>query len=419
MQRNGQDYVGLLETLEPLGRVNSKADGPRWNLRFNYVEGEFIAGNSRVHIRGDYQLPAGFLLENGRGLVPLSSLGTLLPRYLGGPVTFQESSRRLFVGNAAVHFTAEIKKTASDNLVLEFTSPVNPRVDTEASKVRMSFTHEPLAAPSSNTLSFESKIIPSASYEEVNGAAIITVNGSGPLFASFSNDGRTITITPAPQAPPPQTVPGNAGAVVPPSIAAANLRRYFAVVDASHGGDERGAALADQLSEKDVTLSFARLLRQELENRGLSVLVLRDGDVTLSPDQRANLANAAHPAIYISIHAASQGNGVRLYTALLPVGNDGRGPFLDWDTAQSTFLPLSQEVQSSLAAELRKNQISVRTLSAPLRPLNNLIAPAIAVELAPPPEGLAELNSVTYQQSVARSIVTAITTEREKLEAGR
>src|SRR6266568_3524490 len=51
----------------------------------------------------------------------------------------------------------------------------------------------------SQTLTFDSKIIPSANYAESNGAAEIAVNSSVPLLASFSNDGRTITIAPAPQ----------------------------------------------------------------------------------------------------------------------------------------------------------------------------------------------------------------------------
>src|SRR5260370_1886599 len=41
VQRDGHDYVGLLDLLEPLGTVNAKADGPRWRLRYNRVEGTF------------------------------------------------------------------------------------------------------------------------------------------------------------------------------------------------------------------------------------------------------------------------------------------------------------------------------------------------------------------------------------------
>src|SRR6202047_4151638 len=92
VQRDGRDYVGLLELLEPLGPVNAKSDGIRWRLRYNNkVEGDFQAGKNRARIQGrDADLPARFLLENGRGLVPVSALGLVLPRFLGGPVNLHE-----------------------------------------------------------------------------------------------------------------------------------------------------------------------------------------------------------------------------------------------------------------------------------------------------------------------------------------
>ncbi|MGH9537451.1 MAG: N-acetylmuramoyl-L-alanine amidase, partial [Terriglobales bacterium] len=189
----------------------------------------------------------------------------------------------------------------------------------------------------------------------------------------------------------------------------------FAVVDASHGGDERGAALSDQLAEKDVTLAFARRLRQELDAHAVATLLLRDGDATLSLDQRAALTNQAHPAIYICIHATSQGTGVRLYTALLPVGEANRGVFLDWDTAQSAFRAVSQTAESSLAVEFGKRNLPVRTLAAPLRPLNNVAVAGVAIEIAPPSGKVADLNSPAYQQLVAESVTAAIEAVHDKL----
>ena len=56
--------------------------------------------------------------------------------------------------------------------------------------------------PGTQSLSFDSKEIPSATYEENNGSALVTVNGTNSLFASFSNGGRTITITTPRQAVP-------------------------------------------------------------------------------------------------------------------------------------------------------------------------------------------------------------------------
>jgi N-acetylmuramoyl-L-alanine amidase len=430
MERNGSDYVGLVEILQPLGSVTARTDGRIWRLRYNDSDSEFTDGKTRVRVQGQgFDLSGNFLLENGRGLVPLSSLPNLIAHFLGMPVTFHESSRRLFIGNVAVHFTAQVNRINPPALVMNFSSPVNPMIATEPGKLRMVFTHEPLVPPGSPTLTFDSPTIPSATFQENNGAAEIAVNGPVPLFASFSNDGRTITIAPAPQAatrpnpapaPPPAVAQATSAlqpVTAPPPAVVINPVQYFAVVDASHGGDERGAALSDQLAEKDVTLALARRLRQELEAHGLTTLLLRDGDMTVGLDQRANQINGAHPTVYICLHAASQGAGVRLYTALLPAGGENRGPFLDWDTAQSGFRAVSQTAESSLATEFGKRQVPVRTLAAALRPLNNVAAAAVAIEIAPPAGKIADLNSPAYQQLVAESVTVGIEAVRDKLGA--
>lgn len=422
VQREGRDYVGLLELLDPLGTVSAKSEPPRWRLHYNNILGDFTAGKTHAHIQGrDADLAGKFLVENGRGLVPLASLGSLLPRFLGGPAILHEESGRLFIGSIATHFTASVIPDDPSHLVFHFTSPVNPSVATEPGQLRMTFNREPLTAPASPTLTFGSKIIPSATYSESNGAARITVSSTVPLIASFSNDGRTITLAPAqsqstativvaPSTPVPQAPPTNLSAAAP--------RRYFAIVDASHGGNDRGEALSNTLAEKDVTIAFARRLRQELENRGIPTLVLRDSDASLSLDERAFFTNTTHAAVYVALHAASNGHGVRLYTALLPYSSeDDRGPFRSWATAQQFSTLLSQAAAASVATELRKQQVVVRTLTAPLRPLNNIVTAAIAVEVAPPAADLSQLTSPDYQQLVTSAVANGIAAIRGQLGA--
>ena len=427
VQREGRDYVGLLEVLEPLGKVSSKFEGSRWRLRYNNVEGDFQVGKTRARVRDrDADLVGKFLVENGRGMVPVSSLASLLPRFLGGPVTLREDSGRLFIGNIATHFTASLAGENPPRLVFHFTAPVNPTIATEPGALRMTFSHDPVVAPASPTLTFGNKTIPSATYTESGGTAVVTVNATIPVIATFANDGRTITIGPtsaaaqnqSPNAPSTaasaQTVAA-APAAVPPALPIA--RRYFAIIDASHGGDDHGETLSSSLLEKDVTVALARSLRQELESRGITALVLRDSDANLSVDQRAVFANADHAAIYICMHAASSAHGVRVYTALLPYGEDDRGPFRSWTTAQHASLPLSQVAAAAVAGELQKRQIPVRTLSAPLRPLNNITGPAIAVEVAPQGSDVSQLTAPDYQQLITSAVATAIAASRDQLGA--
>jgi N-acetylmuramoyl-L-alanine amidase len=331
----------------------------------------------------------------------------------------------------AVHFTAQMGDTTPAGLLMNFTSPVNPRIATEPGKVRLVFTREPLVPPSSLTLTFDSKTIPSATYEEDNGAAEITINTHIPLFASFSNDGRTITLAPAPQIRAAEKAPaaGEPAAVAPsaqgvaapprpPGIPAPTLPA-FAIIDAAHGGEEFGAALPNGVFEKEVTLALAERLRQQLEAGHLVVTMVRDGDKTVQVAQRAALGNQARPKIYICLHATSMGHGVRIYTSLLPPEGANNGPFISWNTAQAGSLTLSRGVADSISSQLAAQRIPARVLGAPLRPLNEIAAPALAVELAPGISEGQDLGSQAYQDLVARSVANAVLQSRVQLEAPR
>jgi len=428
LDRSGHEYVGLLELLEPLGRVSSSSTGPRWRIRYNAVDGEFLSGKTRCKIRGrDVDLPAPFLVENVRGFVPLASLGMLLPRFLGAAVNFRESGRRLLVGDVGIQPSFQLESGPPAHLSLNFSAPVNPTISTEPGRVRMVFKRDPVISPGSQSTSFANNVITQATFSENNGVAELDISANTPLIASFGNNGKTIVLMTAPTAVPNVGTPGApaAGNAAPPSQAPgtpsttgnglAISRRPVAVVDPAHGGEERGAALTDTLAEKDVTLGFARLLRHELEVRGFSVLMLRDGDSTLTLDQRAGAANGSRAGVYISLHAVSQGNGARVYTALLPVEESSKGSFRAWTSAQANALATSKAVAAAIVGAMQKTKLSVRGYPASLRPLNNLLMPAVAVELAPGTNGVADLGSANYQQQAAAAIADGIVSVRDRL----
>jgi N-acetylmuramoyl-L-alanine amidase len=435
LDRAGREYIGLLELLEPLGRVRTESEGRRWRLRYNAVDAEFIAGKTRARIRGrDFDFIAPFLLENSRGLVPLSSLSGFLPRFLGTAVNFRESARRLFVGDVAIQISFQLDASNPPRLALNFSAPVNPTISTEPGKLRMVFKRDPVVSPGSESISFDNQVITHATYSENNGDAELDLAANEPLLATFSNNRKTIIVSAIPQTPatpnvvgtgpqnpaqaPPQSAPGANIASGNGNINATtniNVHRILAVVDPAHGGEERGAALTDKLAEKDVTLGFARLLRHELEMRGFAVALLRDSDTTSTLDQRAAAANVALAGIYISLHAVAQGSGARVYTALLPVEGTSKGIFHAWNAAQAPSLPVSRIVSAAIVGEMQRKEFPVQGSSASLRPLSNVFMPAVAVELAPGANGVADLTSANYQQRVASAIANAVASVRDRL----
>ena len=84
------------------------------------------------------------------------------------------------------------------------------------------------------------------------------------------------------------------------------------VIDVGHGGKDSGTVY-DDVKEKDINLSIALKLRDELVMNGVNVILTRDGDYDLSLpnanrrkksdfDNRINIINNSGADMYLSIH---------------------------------------------------------------------------------------------------------------------
>jgi N-acetylmuramoyl-L-alanine amidase len=184
------------------------------------------------------------------------------------------------------------------------------------------------------------------------------------------------------------------------------------LIDPSHGGEDKGAVFTSKLLEKDVTLSLARELRKELSQRGIPAKMLRDGDVNMGLDRRAEIANEPHTALYIALHAGRPGRGVRVYAPMLTSPQPPTGRFLAWDSAQAQSLERSRKLAQAVAKELKRKEMQVTVLGVSLRPLSNVVPPAIAVEMAPDPNNAHSLESEKMQNTVASAIAAAIAQTR-------
>src|SRR3954467_5432420 len=89
------------------------------------------------------------------------------------------------------------------------------------------------------------------------------------------------------------------------------------VVDAGHGGFDRGGVPGQRISEKDKTLDVAQRLRRILSANGYRVIMTRDSDVFVSLGARVGIANSNPNAIFVSIHfncaPRSGANGIETY----------------------------------------------------------------------------------------------------------
>jgi N-acetylmuramoyl-L-alanine amidase len=89
------------------------------------------------------------------------------------------------------------------------------------------------------------------------------------------------------------------------------------VLDAGHGGYDRGGVPGQRISEKDKTLDVAQRVRRILQASGYRVIMTRDSDVFVPLPTRVAIANSYRGASFVSIHfnCASRvgANGIETY----------------------------------------------------------------------------------------------------------
>jgi N-acetylmuramoyl-L-alanine amidase len=200
------------------------------------------------------------------------------------------------------------------------------------------------------------------------------------------------------------------------------FNRDVVVLDPAHGGTDGGARISDSVQEKDVTLGLAMRLRSLLIARGFTVVSTRDGagGDGLSTDQRAESANKAHAVACLVIHATANGNGVQIGTStigspLASVAQTQTSQTLSnavaWDRAQEVYVPESLKLANKVGSALARSNFTVSVGRVALRPLDNLMCPAVSIEIAPQTNSGGDATPVsdaTYQQRVADAVAGAL-----------
>ncbi|MEP7165811.1 MAG: N-acetylmuramoyl-L-alanine amidase [Ferruginibacter sp.] len=74
------------------------------------------------------------------------------------------------------------------------------------------------------------------------------------------------------------------------------------VIDAGHGGSDKGAGSADNIYEKDITLAFAKRIKELNKSDNIKIILTREADIFQTPQQKAALAKEKGADLFISIH---------------------------------------------------------------------------------------------------------------------
>jgi len=140
--------------------------------------------------------------------------------------------------------------------------------------------------------------------------------------------------------------------------------RPIVVIDAGHGGRDPGAtSVSGQLREKDLTLTIAQALRDELVKRGrVRVAMTRNDDRYLTLDDRAAVARRLNAAMFVSIHIDSAPNplarGASVYSLSDVASDEEAARLAARENANAARDPGSSAIDAMLADLAMRSQMS-------------------------------------------------------------
>ena len=110
-------------------------------------------------------------------------------------------------------------------------------------------------------------------------------------------------------------------------------------IDAGHGGIDSGAIGINKVFEKNITLKYAKKLKDVLNKYGFKVVMIRDDDKTIPLAKRVKIAKDAKADVYISLHTDANENKKAYGTTIYSLSKLDTG-HPDWKKFHNkTYLP--------------------------------------------------------------------------------
>jgi len=166
------------------------------------------------------------------------------------------------------------------------------------------------------------------------------------------------------------------------------------VIDAGHGGYDRGGIPGQTVSEKEMTLDVAQRLKKALTANGYRVVMTRDSDVFVPLATRVAVANSYSNAMFVSIHFNS-------------AKRTGAGGIETYFYSRES-LPLASAIHYFVAGGAPSSNRNVRRRGYYV--LRKTSVPAVLVEcgfLTNPTEA-AYAQTASYRQKLAEEIAAGV-----------
>jgi N-acetylmuramoyl-L-alanine amidase len=171
------------------------------------------------------------------------------------------------------------------------------------------------------------------------------------------------------------------------------------VVDAGHGGHDRGGIPQNLAPEAPYTLAVARRLKPLLEARGYNVVMTRTSDYYVTLPGRCAVANRQRNAVFVSIHfdsfwSRARGRAANGITVYYTKSNSGR---------------LAYNIHKHMVRNLRP-ETDRGVKRARFYVIRNTLCPSVLIEggFLTNPQETQKIRSAAYQQRLAEAIARGI-----------
>lgn len=167
------------------------------------------------------------------------------------------------------------------------------------------------------------------------------------------------------------------------------------VIDAGHGGHDRGGMPRQKIPEKGYALDVAQRLQRILAGAGYKTVMTRNGDYFVSLGGRVSIGNSHSGAVFVSIHfngaPRSGANGIETF----------------YYTSRSA--KLASAIHSQVVATARTENRGVKRRGFYV--IRNTRIPSVLCELGfltNPAEGKKISTSSAYRQSLAEAVARGV-----------
>lgn len=187
-------------------------------------------------------------------------------------------------------------------------------------------------------------------------------------------------------------------------------RTYTVVIDAGHGGNDKGTLAADGTAESELMLQLAQKIKELNSNPSINIVLTRDADIHQTTKQIISLVNDLNPDLYISLHTNSAvGN---LKTANAQKNISGIDFFIPGSQAEANYTG-SHLLASAIAKSverLKQPMGGIRTRPGAQLIIDQVKTPGVMIEAGfiTNAEDVKKLKDDNYQLRLANLILNGV-----------